>query len=69
MALALKKYGKIKFVRDRRCRAITGYGTIGQQSMWQSFLSHVRIQMRGISRIFYSKEHYEDSEDNLVKKP
>ena len=26
MALSLKKYGKIEFVRDRRCRAITGYG-------------------------------------------
>lgn len=68
MALALKKYGKIVFVRDRRCRAITGYGTIGQQSLWQSFWNHVRIQIRGISRVFYSIEHYEDSEDNMVNK-
>jgi len=67
MALSLKKYGKIKFVRDRRCRAITGYGTIGSQSLWQSFVQHVRIQMKGISRIFYRKDHYEDREDNLVK--
>ena len=67
MALALKKYGKIVFVRDRRCRAITGYGTIGNQSMWQSFVQHVKIQSKGISRIFYKKEHYEDSDDNLVK--
>ena len=67
MALALKKYGKIVFVRDRRCRAITGYGTIGSQSLWQSFVQHVKIQSKGISRIFYKKEHYEDSDDNLVK--
>ena len=67
MALSLKKYGKIKFVRDSRCRAITGYGTIGNQSLWQSFLQHVRIQTKGISRIFFKKEHYEDSSDNLVK--
>jgi hypothetical protein len=67
MALSLKKYGKIKFVRDRRCRAITGYGTIGNQSMWQSFVQHVKIQSKGITRIFSKKEHYEDSEDNLVK--
>lgn len=67
MALSLKKYGKIKFVRDSRCRAITGYGTIGNQSMWQSFVQHVKIQGRGISRIFFKKEHYEDSDDNLVK--
>lgn len=68
MALALKKYGKITFVRDRRCRAITGYGTIGQESLWKSFLNHVKLQLKGITRIFYSKEHYEDSDDNLVKK-
>ena len=67
MALNLKKYGKIKFVRDSRCRAITGYGTIGQQSLWQSFVDHVRIQMRGITRVFHQTDHYEDAEDNLVK--
>jgi len=67
MALSLKKYGKIKFVRDSRCKAITGYGTIGKQSMWQSFLQHVKIQGKGISRIFFKKDHYEDSDENLVK--
>ena len=66
MALSLKKYGKIKFVHDKRCRAITGYGTIGTQSLWQSFVNHVRIQSKGITRIFWKKDHYEDSEDNLV---
>ena len=68
MALSLKKYGKIKFVYDKRCRAITGYGTIGNTSMWQSFIDHVKIQGKGITRIFYKKDHYEDSDDNLVKK-
>ena len=68
MALALKKYGKIVFVRDGRCRAITGYGTIGEESLWQSFVSHVKQQLKGISRIFYKTDHYEDTEDNLVKK-
>ena len=68
MALSLKKYGKIKFVRDCRCRAITGYGTIGDQSLWSSFVDHVKVQMKGITRIFHQVDHYEDSEDNLVKK-
>jgi hypothetical protein len=67
MAFNLKKYGKIVFVRDSRCRAITGYGTIGNQYMWQSFINHVKIQMKGITRIFYSKEYYEDADDNLIK--
>ena len=35
--------------------------------MWQSFINHVKIQMKGIIRIFHKTDHYEDSEDNLVK--
>ena len=35
--------------------------------MWQSFVQHVKIQSKGISRIFFKKEHYEDRNDNLVK--
>ena len=67
MALALKKYGKIKFVRDSRCKAITGYGTIGHQSVWRSFIDHAKVQLKGITRIFHKTDHYEDAEDNLVK--
>ena len=67
MALALRKYGKIKFVRDSRCRAITGYGTIGKESLWKSFWNHLKIQSKGITRIFHKVDHYEDQEDNLVK--
>jgi glycosyltransferase involved in cell wall biosynthesis len=66
MALALKKYGKIRFVRDRRCRAITGYGTLNDESIWQSLWKRIKIQGRGITRIFFKKDHYEDSPDNLV---
>lgn len=67
MALSLKKYGKIVFVRDSRCKAITGYGTIGNQSLWNSFVDHVKIQSKGITRIFYKTDHYKDDEKNLVK--
>ncbi|MCR5159293.1 MAG: glycosyltransferase [Prevotella sp.] len=67
MALALKKYGKIKFVRDRRCKAMTGYGTIGQQSVWRSFCNAMKVQAKGIGRIFHKTDHYEDAADNLVK--
>jgi Glycosyltransferases involved in cell wall biogenesis len=67
LALSLKPFGKIAFLYHRQARPVTGYGTIGSQSLWQSFVQHVKIQSKGISRIFYRKEHYEDSEDNLVK--
>ena len=67
LALSLKKYGKIAFLYHRKARPVTGYGTIGSQSMWQSFVDHVRIQMKGIGRIFHKTDHYDDDESNLVK--
>jgi glycosyltransferase involved in cell wall biosynthesis len=66
MALALKKYGKIKFIRDRRCMAFVSCETMRGQSIWQSFVHNVKVQGKDITRIFFKKEHYEDSEDNLI---
>lgn len=67
LALSLKPFGKIAFLYHRKARPVTGYGTIGSKSLWQSFVQHVKIQSKGISRIFYKKDHYEDSEENLMK--
>ena len=67
LALSLKPYGRITFLYHRQARPVTGYGTIGSQSLWQSFVQHVKIQSKGITRIFYKKDHYDDSDDNLVK--
>lgn len=67
LALSLKPYGKIAFLYHRKARPVTGYGTIGSQSIWQSFIQHVKVQGKGITRIFYKKDYYKDSEDNLVK--
>ena len=54
LALSLKPYGKIAFLYHRNARPVTGYGTIGSQSLWQSFVQHVKIQGKGISRIFFT---------------
>ena len=67
LALSLKPYGKIAFLYNRQARPVTGYGTIGSQSLWQSFVQHVRIQGKGITRIFFKKEYYEDRDENLIK--
>ena len=67
LALSLKSYGEIAFLYNYRSRPITGYGTIGSQPLWQSFIQHVKIQGKGISRIFYKKNYYEDKEENLVR--
>ena len=66
LALSLKPYGKIDFLYNSQARPVTGYGTIGSQSLWQSFIQHVKIQGKGITRIFYKKSHYEDLPDNIV---
>ena len=67
LALSLKKFGKISFLYNYNARPVTGYGTIGNQSIWKSFIDHVKIQGRGLTRIFHKTDHYEDTEDNLVK--
>lgn len=67
MAFNLKKYGKIVFIRDTRCRAITGYGTIGQKPLYVSFLENVKTQLKGFTRILYKADSYVDSDDNIVK--
>ncbi len=67
LALSLKPYGKIAFLYNRKARPVTGYGTIGSQSLWQSLVQHVKTQSKGIFRIFYKTDHYEDREDNLIK--
>ncbi len=67
LALELKKYGKISFVYNRKIRPVTGYGTIGSDSIWKSLVNNIKSQLKGISRIFYQVDHYEDQDDNLMK--
>ena len=66
LALSLKKFGKISFLYHRQARPVTGYGTLNEESLWRSFLFRVKSQMKGISRIFYKKDYYEDCEENLI---
>ena len=67
LALTLKSFGKIAFLYHRNARPITGYGTLNEETLWQSFVHHIKIQGKGLKRIFYKQDYYEDSADNLVK--
>lgn len=67
LALSLKKFGKIVFMYDREARPITGYGTLNEGSLIQSLWYRAKYQLKGITRIFHSTDHYEDSEENMVK--
>lgn len=66
LALSLKPYGKIAFLYNRKARPITGYGTLNEGNLWNSLWNRVRFQMKGISRIFYKTDHYENTEENMM---
>ena len=66
LALSLKPYGKISFLYNRKARPVTGYGTLNEGNLLQSLWYRIRVQMKGISRIFYITDHYEDTEENII---
>lgn len=66
LALSLKSFGKIAFLYHRKARPVTGYGTLNNDSLSKSFIHHVKIQIKGICRILYSADHYQDRTDNLI---
>lgn len=68
LALGLKKYGKIAFVRSKKARAVTGYGTVGADgSFFNSFKIRVIKAFKNIGGLFTAKKEYKDEESNLIK--
>lgn len=67
LALQLKQFGKIAFVRKRRARAVTGYGTVEPTDRCSTVSRFVANGLRG-SEDFYQEKEYKDEESNLVKK-
>ena len=68
LALELKKYGKIKFIRSRKARAITGYGTVSADgSLFNSFKHRAIKGIKHFTSLFHSKNNYEDEDSNLIK--
>ncbi|MEN5194441.1 glycosyltransferase family 2 protein [Sphingobacterium faecium] len=69
MALGLKKFGKIVFIRSRKARAVTGQNTLGADgSLANSFIIRLRKAFRSLTGLFSKKERYEDDETNLINK-
>ena len=68
LALGLKPYGKIRFVRSRRARAVTGYGTVsGDGSFFNSFKKRVVQRLKECKKLVTSQQEYKDEDCNLVK--
>jgi glycosyltransferase involved in cell wall biosynthesis len=68
MALGLKKYGKIAFIRSKKARAMSSCNTLqGQGSLFNAYLirlHHVRRKLKGY---FVGKEVYKDEDSNIIK--
>ncbi len=67
LALGLKRFGRIVFLYDRRARVVTGYGTVNEGTIWQSLLKRIKAQSHALAGMFYKKEYYEDTDENLIK--
>lgn len=67
LALELKRFGRIVFLHNRHARVVTGYGTVNESSIWKSLVKRIKIQSHALLGMFTSKEHYEDSSDNIIK--
>ena len=68
LALSLKNYGRISFLRSRKARAVTGYGTVSADgSMINALWVRIKKQFSGIGDYFTAKDKYDDEDANLVK--
>lgn len=69
MALGLKEYGKLRFIRKRKARVMTCNTTLnGGGSLWQNFVYRFKKGMKGFTGLFHSMAHYEDRPSNMIKK-
>lgn len=67
LALELKKFGKLKFIHNRKARPVTGFGTVDKDgSFFDSFKTRAIKAIKGFTGLFTSKKIYKDEESNLI---
>ena len=68
LALAMKKYGNLRFILSRKVRVMTGYGTVSVDgSLFNSFKYRIIKGLKKIPSLFKSQTNYKDEESNLIK--
>lgn len=68
LALAMKKYGKLKFITSSKTRIVTNNNTMNAAgSIYKSFLVRFVKIIKGLPGIFTSKKEYKDEDSNLIK--
>lgn len=69
MALGLKAYGRIIFIRSYKARALTGQHTIAADgSLFRSFYVRLCKGVRSIGGLFSKKDAYKDEDTNMIDK-
>lgn len=67
LTLELKKQGKIRFLHNRKARAVTGYGTMSQDgSFLNSFWVRAKKSFKSFAYIFKTQDHYPDEDSNKI---
>lgn len=67
LALALKPYGKLHFIHNRKARPVTGYGTVDKDgSFFNSFKIRAVKAVKNMGNLFLSKKEYKDDDSNLI---
>lgn len=67
LALALKPYGKLKFLTTRNCRAVTSNSTLNADgSLINSFKTRILKAAKGFLGLFTGKMHYKDEDSNML---
>ncbi len=68
LALAMKDYGKLKFVTSSKVRIVTDNNTMkAAGSIYQSLFVRIKKMINGLPGIFTSEKEYKDEESNLIK--
>ena len=68
MALGLKKYGKIIFIRNREARAVTCNSNLkAEGSLFNALIKRIFKAFRNIGGYFVKKDFYKDRDSNLIK--
>lgn len=68
LALAMKEFGKLKFVTNRKARIVTNNNTMrANGSVYSSFFFRLKKMIKGFHRLFASQSEYKDEESNLIK--
>lgn len=67
LALALKPYGKLKFITTRRARVMTSNSTLNADgSLANSFKTRIVKALKSFTGLFKGKKEYKDQDSNLL---